>query len=160
MGICYRPPQVCAQKFIQELHFPLERLHKLNKVVYFLGNFNINTYRSAASLNKIANDFSNQFLSYCYQPLIGKPTREVKTSSTLLDIIYTNESESGNICTCGIIKTDFSDHYSTFSMSNLKIKPKTNNMVLRQDFSESNKAKFYKAIKNLKWDTIHTIEDA
>ena len=31
-------------------------------------------------------------------------------------------------------------------MSNFKIKPKTNNIVLRRDFSESNKAKFYKAI--------------
>ena len=57
--ICYRPPQVCAQKFIQELHFLLERLHKMNKVVYLLGDFNINTFRSAAGLNKIANDFSN-----------------------------------------------------------------------------------------------------
>ena len=45
-------------------------------------------------------------------------------------------------------------------MSNLKIKPKTDNTVLRRDFSESNKAKFYKAITNLKWDTIYTIEDA
>ena len=33
VGICYHPPQVCAQKFIQELHFPLERLHNMNKVV-------------------------------------------------------------------------------------------------------------------------------
>ena len=24
VGICYRPPQVCAEKFIKELHFPLE----------------------------------------------------------------------------------------------------------------------------------------
>ena len=87
VGICYRPPQVCAQKFIQELHFLLERLHKMNKVVYLLGDFNINTFRSEARLNKIANDFSNLFLSYFYQPLIDKPTREVNTSSTLLDNI-------------------------------------------------------------------------
>ena len=45
-------------------------------------------------------------------------------------------------------------------MFNLKIKPKTNNIVLRRDFSESNKAKFYKTMKNLKWDTIYSIEDA
>ena len=97
---------------------------------------------------------------YLFQPLIDKPPREVNTSSTLLDNIYTNESESDNICTSGIMNTDFSDHYSIFSMSNLKIKPKTNSIVLRQNFSESNKAKFYKAIKNLKWDTIYIIEDA
>ena len=160
VGICYRPPQVCAQKFIQELHFLLDRLHKMNKVVYLLGDFNINTFRSEAGLNKIANDFSNLFLSYFYQPLIDKPTREVNTSSTLLDNIYTNESESGNICTSGIMKTDFSDYYSIFSMSNLKIKPKTDNIVLRRDFSESNKAKFYKAMKNFKWGTIYKIENA
>ena len=32
-----------------------------------------------------------------FQPLIDKPTREVNSSSTLLDNIYTNESDSGNI---------------------------------------------------------------
>ena len=32
VGIYYRPPQVCAQKFIQELHFLLERLHKITFV--------------------------------------------------------------------------------------------------------------------------------
>ena len=88
--------------------------------------------------------------------MIDKPTREVNTSSTLLDNIYTNESESGNICTSGIMKTDFRDHYSIFSMS----KSKTDNIVLRRDFSESNKAKFYKAMKNPKWDTIYKIESA
>ena len=88
------------------------------------------------------------------------PTREVNISSTLLDNIYANESESANICTSVIMKTDFSHHYSIFSMSNLKIKPNTDNIVLGPDFSESNTAKFYKAMKNLKWDTIYTIEDA
>ena len=114
MGICYRPPQVCVRKFIQELHSLLEKLHNMNKIVYLLGDFNINTFRSATSLNKAANDFSNLFASYFFQPLIDKPTREVNSSSTPLDNIYTNESDSGNICTSGIMKTDFSDHFSIF----------------------------------------------
>ena len=45
-------------------------------------------------------------------------------------------------------------------MSNFKIKPKTNIIVLKRDFTEGSKAKFYKAIKNLKWDTIYIIENA
>ena len=130
----------------------------MNTLVYLLGDFNINTFRSAAGLNKRANDFRNLIPSYFYQPFIDKPKREVNTSSTLIDNIYTDESESGNICTSGIMKTDFSEDY--VSISNLKIKPKTNNIVLKPDLSESYKAKFYKAMKNLKWDTIYTIEDA
>ena len=160
MGICYRPPQVCVRKFIQELHSLLEKLHNMNKIVYLLGDFNINTFRSATSLNKAANDFSNLFASYFFQPLIDKPTREVNSSSTLLDNIYTNESDSGNICTSGIMKTDFSDHFSIFSMSNHKINTKSNKTQMRRNFSESNKAKFYKAIKKIEWDTIYKIDDA
>ena len=76
--------QVCSQKFIQELHFLLEWLHKMKKAVYLLGDFNINIFRSAAGLNKITNDFSNLFVSYYYQPFIDKG---VNTSSTLLDNI-------------------------------------------------------------------------
>ena len=147
MGICCRPPQVCVRKFTQELHSLLDKLHNMNKIVYLLGGFNINTFRSATGLNKAANDFSNLFALYFFQPLIDKPTREVNSSSTRLDNIYTNESDSGNICTSGIMKTDFSDHFSIFSMSNHKTNTKINKTQMRWNFSESNKANFYKAIK-------------
>ena len=36
----------------------------MNKIVYLLGDFNINSFRSATGLNKAANDFSNLFALY------------------------------------------------------------------------------------------------
>ena len=65
----------------------------MNKIVYLLGDFNINTFRSTTSLNKAANDFSNLFASYFFQPLIDKQTREVYSSSTHLDNIYIQMSQ-------------------------------------------------------------------
>ena len=77
----------------------LEQLHALNKHIYLLGDFNVNTLRTATGLNCRANEFSNLFLSYFFQPLIDKPTREVNDSISLLDNIYTNVTHSGNIGT-------------------------------------------------------------
>ena len=64
-------------------------------IVYFLGDFNIhvNTFRPATGFNKAANDFSNFIAFFYFQPLIDKPTREVSSSSTLLDNIYIQMSQ-------------------------------------------------------------------
>ena len=90
--------------------------HSLHLISLFVA-VNIILFNMSTGSNKIANDFRNLFLSYFYQLLIDKPTMEVNTSSTLLDNIYTNKSESGNICTSGIMKTDFSDHYLFYIQS-------------------------------------------
>ena len=111
-------------------------------------------------LNCRANEFSNLFLSYFFQPLIDKPTREVNDSISLLDNIYTNVTHSGDICTSGVMKTDFSDHYSIFAFSDLQITPVIAKAITRREFSERNKAEFCKALRNTSWDHLYSIEDA
>ena len=64
--------------------------------------------------DNVVNDFQNTFLSYYFHPLITKPTRVFKNKSSLLDNIYTNFS---NIAVNGILKTEFSDHYSLFCIT-------------------------------------------
>ena len=160
VGVCYRPPHVCIRKFTEELTSLLEQLHALNKHIYLLGDFNVNTLRTSTGLNSRANEFSNLFLSYFFQPLIDKPTRVVNDSISLLDNIYTNVTHSGDICTSGVMKTDFSDHYSIFTFSNHKITPNITKAITRREFSERNKAKFCKALHNTSWDLLYSIEDA
>ena len=90
IGVCYRAPHVCANKFIDEMHRLLDDLTKLNKHIYLLGDFNINTNKSHIALNKVASDFSNLLLSHFFHPLVDKPTRVIDDSKSLIDNIYTN----------------------------------------------------------------------
>ena len=150
--VCHRQPQVYIRKFTEELTSLLEQLHSLNKHIYLLSDFNVNTLRTFTGLNSRANEFSNLFLSYVFQPLIDKPTRVVNDSISLLDNIHTNVTHSGEICTSRVMKTDFSDPYSIFTFSNHKITSNIAKAITRREFSERNKTKFCKALRNTSWD--------
>ena len=68
IGVCYRAPYFCDNKFMDEMHHLLDELTKLNKRIYLLGDFNINTIKSHIALNKVASDFSNLLLSHFFHP--------------------------------------------------------------------------------------------
>ena len=58
-------------------------------------------------------------LSFFNTPLIDKFTRVGKNTetATLLDNIYTNVTPNANSIKSGIFKTDISDHYSIFGIT-------------------------------------------
>ena len=119
IGVCYRTPHVPMNAFLDEMHRLLEDINKLNLQTYLIGDFNISTLRSQTGLNKTATEFSNLLLSYFYYSLINKPTRVVNDSSSLIDNVYTNIAQCGDICSTGVLTTDFSDHYLIFAVLTL-----------------------------------------
>ena len=159
IGVCYRAPHVCANKFIDEMHRLLDDLTKLNKHIYLLGDFNINTMKSHIALNKVASDFSNLLLSHFFHPLVDKPTRVIDDSKSLIDNIYTNLPQSGNICLSGVLKTDFSDHYSIFYFSNYDLLAKKDVYVHKRALTEKNKSNFHKALKRQNWDIVFNTDN-
>ena len=76
-----------------------------------MGDLNINL------LDHASNDRVKQFINTILQnnliPTINKPTRVTNRSSTLIDNIITNNFH-GNPLNTGIIKTDLTDHFPTF----------------------------------------------
>ena len=124
---------------MDELQHLLENLLTLNVQIYLIGDFNINTLRSHTDLNKTATEFSNLLLSYFFYPLINKPTRVINESSSLLDNAYTNIAQCGGICSSGILTTDFSDHYSIFSITNFTLDKDKPVFIRKREFSDSNK---------------------
>ena len=50
-------------QFTDEMTLLLEQLHALNKHIYLLGDFNVNTLKTATRLNCRENEFSILFLS-------------------------------------------------------------------------------------------------
>ncbi|XP_065650966.1 uncharacterized protein LOC136079171 [Hydra vulgaris] len=92
----------------------------LNKSVYFVGDINLNILDY--DVNKQTNKFFNVIFQSGYIPIINKPTRVTSGSATSIDQIITNEFINTKIKT-GIFKTDISDHFPTFIISNKCIQP-------------------------------------
>ena len=61
-------------------------------------------------------EFLNNMHSNSLIPLIYKPTRETKTTATLIDNIFTNNYNVNDLLPQGLLITDVSDHYA-FSIS-------------------------------------------
>ena len=101
----------------------------------------------------------NSHDQHFFHPLVDKPTRVIDHSKSLIDNIYTNLPQFGNICKSGILKTDFSDHYSIFSFSNYDLLAKKDVHVHKRAITEKNKSNFHKALKRQNWDIVFNTDD-
>ena len=99
--------------FLSYFDSALETYSSNGKILYILGDFNIDLLKSETC------SYSQSFLlslQSCYLfPTIDKPTRVYNNSATLIDNIFTNNPVSG-ICS-GNIVSDISDHYSQFCIT-------------------------------------------
>ena len=86
------------------------------------------------------------FLSYFYTPLIDKYTREDKKkgTATLLDNIYTNTTHIVNSMKTEIFKTDITDHYSIFCITDLLTNTNKSSFLTKRAFSNKTISKFKK----------------
>ena len=114
---------------------------KSRSTIFITGDFNINSSDAIINPNINVNNFQNVFLSYFYTPLIDKPTRVDKKRGTysLLDNIYTNVTQITNTINSGVFKTDYSDHYSIFCVTDLVISAQKNKFVNKRDFRQQQK---------------------
>ena len=104
IGVIYRPPNSDVNSFIEQLADILHKLARENKLVYLMGDFNINLFNFDKYL--LTNDFLNLMYTHSYIPLITKATRVYKSSATLIDNIFTNNVGSDNMN--GVLMTDIS----------------------------------------------------
>ena len=112
----------------------LQMLNQENKTMFVTGDFNINTSDAIINPNINVNNFQNIFLSYLYTPLIDKYTTVDKKrgTSTLLDNIYSNVTQIHS----GLFKTDYSDHYSIFCVTDFVIRTRNIKFKIKRDFSQ------------------------
>jgi len=157
--VCYRPPNVQQSDFIENLDKFLDLVHRENSYVYFTGDTNFNTLKLCSATNTIVNDYHNLFLSYSYQPLIDKPTREINDSSTLIDHVYTNIPQCYTICKSAVMKHQLADHYSIICITDHMIQVSKKTHTVKRDYSIKNKHKFKKSLKSQSWNYIYHAED-
>ena len=150
IGVIYRPPNSDVNSFIEQLADILHKLARENKLVYLMGDFNINLFNFDKYL--LSNDFLNLMYTHSYIPLITKATRVYKSSATLIDNIFTNNVGSDNMN--GVLMTDISDHFPIYTITkHIKEKEIQITKTIRVT-SEVNIKKFKDKLLNIDWHPV------
>jgi len=151
IGVVYRPPGGNIDDFNVLFGSILDRLKRENKLLYLLGDFNINLIN--ADSHQPTSNFLDSLYAASLFPLINRPTRITSQTATLIDNVFCNEIMDVTHFN-GIICTDISDHYPVFSInmgSNIEKRPtfikmrKVNNVTV---------ASFKDKLQNTNWDDV------
>ena len=87
----YRHPSSDLSSFINYLTSTLQKVQKENKVLFIMGDFNINLFNYDSHTE--TNDFLNLMISHYLLPHILHPTRVTNHSATIIDNIFSNNCE-------------------------------------------------------------------
>ena len=146
----YRPPSGKINAFEDYIKNIIGNKSSLNKSVYFVGDINLNILDY--DVNKQTNKFFNTIFQSGYIPLINKPTRVTNDTATSIDQIITNEFINTKIKT-GIFKTDISDHFPIFIISNKCIQPDAyKKKVTTRIINDTSLKYFHDLISRLNWN--------
>ena len=86
-------------------------------------------------------------------PLIYKPTRETKTTVTLIDNIFTNNYNVNDLLLQGLLITDISDHYAIFHIWD-KNCLETDKYQLIRLTNESRMVRYKENINSIDWTAL------
>ena len=94
------PPNSKFEMFENTINTILYKIERENKICYIAGDFNVDLLKSESC--DFSNRFIEQFFTSSFFPLITKPTRITAHTATLIDNIYTNDTEKINHSINGI----------------------------------------------------------
>jgi len=113
-----------------------------------VGDFNADLF--STHNNSFSESFFTIMCSYGFVPTISKATRVSRESSTLIDNIFCNDISIVELS--GVIKSDFSDHFSIFSSSDITLEKKPSANEVKACFD-------YHYIDNLNEFLVNELED-
>jgi len=118
VGSLYNPPSENPCKFIEAMDSVFIKNSKiLNKSkTFILGDFNIDVEKTTTAQLKLLSIFN----FHGFKQVIENPTRVTSTTSTIIDLIFTNVGNES--FKSGVIEEHISDHYVTYINVKTKIK--------------------------------------
>ena len=114
LGVVYRPPSSNNDYFNCVLN-QIYHAHSLNENIILMGDLNYN-YKFDESLS--CNTLHQIEVLYNMRQLITSPTRVTLTTSTLIDVLFTNDHNS-HVMT-GVYGTALSDNYLIYTVFSKK----------------------------------------
>ena len=109
-GCIYRHPNTDVEKFIQYLDTVVSKAKIERRLVFLMGDLNINLLNYDS--NTATNEFLNLMVSQYLLPHILHPTRITDHPSTIIDNIFTNNTDYETIS--GNMLTLIADHFPQF----------------------------------------------
>ena len=158
IGVVYRPPDTDVSTFNVHIEECLTKIKSEKKLAYISGDYNINLLnvdKHAASQEFIDIMYSNSFF-----PCITKPTRVSKTSSTLIDNIFSNDYSEATTSVSGILYTDVSDHFPVYYIDFSASVNVNESIYTKRIFSTANMERFASAMQNKNWGHVTNESDA
>ena len=157
IGTLYRTPDSDIRPFIDSITLILDKINNENKLLYLLGDSNINLLNSES--HALTNEFIDVMYSFQCFPLISRPTRITPRSATLIDNIFTNNIDDLNASINGILVTDISDHFPIFHINYAYTTDEIESYFITRIYSEKNKQLFQETISALDWNNLHNEVD-
>ena len=159
IGEIYRPPNTPVNEFNDCLEQFLAHLTSCKSLCYLMGDFNINLQN--VNNHEKSSDFLHLLLSYCYVPLISRPTRCCKDSATLIDNIFTNNFQAlQDKSKSGVIFQKISDHFPIFLINSFNgEKPGKNNVIYKEIINPTNINRFKDMLIKHQWDDVVNCND-
>jgi hypothetical protein len=140
----YRPPHSPLVQFNHSFSALLNSEYIKNTVSIVAGDFNIDLGSDRCVNTDI---FINELALAHFIPCINKPTRMLNNAATIIDHIWYNSIDDKK---SGVIKTDVSDHFTTFLViPNVFISRANSNAKVKfRDHSRTNLDNFKNAVNN------------
>ena len=157
IGTIYRIPDSDIRLFIDALSTVLDKLHNENKLIYLLGDYNINLLNYES--HTLTSQFVDVMYSHLFFPLISRPTRITQHSATLIDNIFTNNINDLSSAFNGILVTDISDHFPVFHINYSYLFDEIDSFIITRVYNEKNKQLFREAISGIDWSEIYSGDD-
>ena len=150
----YRPPHGKLDQAIKTIEKSLVSLIKNNEEVIILGDFNID-YKNMKSPNYKKIKFFER--ANALEQLISTTTRNTKTSSSLLDIAFTNVKY---IKQSGALDSFLSDHQPIFLLKKkMKSTEKSEQNFEGRSYKNYDKQRFMDNLKAQKWNYFFDAQD-
>lgn len=162
LGVIYRPntlPRADFDIFIQTLYDITGIIEAEHKFICLLGDFNIDLLKFQT--HSKTNDFIDSMFARGYMPLITKPTRITEHSATLIDHTYVSYTRNFDFSS-GIIISDISDHFGTFSLiykPNYSKNEGGAKVIISRSFNERNMQSFYQLLERYDCSQILECQD-
>ena len=148
-GIIYRQHNSPA-RFETYFNETVERLTSTGKLVYVMGDFNIDLLK--INISSFRHDFLLTLQSCYLIPTVDKPTCVHNNSASLIDNIFVNNPEQ--VLVSGNIISDISDHFSQFCIIK-SVKDKSIGKTYKmRDFSRFSADCFNDDLSQADWNAI------
>ena len=154
--LVYRPPNSNITEFSNAMHLILDKI--ASKPCYIMGNYNLDLLKR--EIHHPTENFLDIMYANYLVPLMFRPTRITRESSTLIDDIFSNNYNVIDYQVNGISKTDISDHYIIFHLLSLKVEKPTNDQYkIVRVINTSRTQRYIEKIRTADWSILESYNE-